>query len=109
MLLIVLLLAAMPLETWGFRTARMEGAAGDMKRAAAAVQATANGIASSGRLRDVAVLRSQADALHQKVVSASLAAGNLDQIEGGVEGLRQVSTGGAVAPSAPETPVLQRP
>lgn len=81
MLLLLVLLATAPPELWSLRVARMEGAAVNVKEAAAAARATASGIASSGRLRDVAVLHSQANALHQRVVSASLAAKLLDEPE----------------------------
>lgn len=111
-LLFVLLLAAGPLVNWNYRTARMEGAAGDLKSAAAALRQTAEGIASAGRLKDVAVLRSQADALHQKVMSATLAAQVLDQFEGtaglGVEaGVEGGVEGGVEAPSTPSTPPVE--
>lgn len=109
MLVLVLLLAAAPLVTWNFRTARMEGAAGNVIEAAAALRATAEGVVAAGRVQDVAVLRSQADALHQKVVSASLAAANLDQVDGGVEALRQVSTGAVEAESDGSTPAPTEP
>lgn len=83
MLALILLLAALPADTWSLRTSRMEGAAVNVREAAEALQATAEGIASTGRVKDVAVLRSQALALHQKVASASLAATMLDQPEPG--------------------------
>ena len=109
MFLILLLLAAAPLVTWNFRTARMEGASGNVREAAANVKNTAEGIVAAGRLKDVAVLRSQADLLHQKVVSAGLAAANLDQVDGGVEALRQVSTGAVGETSPASTPAPEVP
>ena len=83
MLALILLLAALPTETWSLRTSRMEGAAVGVREAAEALRTTAQGIADLGRVKDVAVLHSQAQALHQKVASASLAASMLDQPEPG--------------------------
>lgn len=81
MLALLVLLAALPADTWSLRTSRMEGAAGNVREAAAAFRGTAEEVAAAGRVRDVAVLRSQAAALHRRVVSASLAAKMLDQPE----------------------------
>ena len=83
MLALILLLAALPADTWSLRTSRMEGAAVNVREAAEALRATADGIATLGRVKDVAVIHSQATLLHQKVVSASLAARLLDQGEPG--------------------------
>ncbi len=81
MFALILLIAALPADTWSLRTARMEGAAGNVREAAAALRETAAGIGSAGRLQDVAILHSQANRLNQRVVSASLASKMLDQPE----------------------------
>ena len=81
MYVLILLLAALPADTWNLRTARVEGAAGNTREAAALVKATAQGIADAGRVRDVALLHSQTRALNQKVTSLALAAEQLDQAE----------------------------
>lgn len=83
MFALIILLALVPAETWSMRTARMEGAAGNVREAAGALATTAEEIASGGRVRDVALLRSQASTLHQRVLSAGLAASLLDQPEPG--------------------------
>lgn len=81
MFALILLLAALPADTWSLRTARMEGAAGNIREAAQALGSTASGIAEAGRVKDVAVLHSQAELLHRRVLSATLAAKLLDQPE----------------------------
>ena len=78
---ILLLVAALPADTWSLRNARMEGAAVSAREAAAAVQATAEEIARAGRVEDVATLHSQVSDLNRKVISARLAAQLLDQPE----------------------------
>ena len=77
----LLLIAALPADTWTTRTARMEGAAISVKEAALAVQTTAQGIADSGRVKDVATLHSLASDLDRRVISARLAASVMDQTE----------------------------
>ena len=78
---LLLLLAALPADTWSMRISRMEGAAGNVREEATALRQTAEGVASAERVKDVATLRSQAASLHKRVVSASLAAKMLDQPE----------------------------
>lgn len=88
---VLLLLAALPLgeavalelpaSLWSLRTSRMEGAAVSAREAAAAARFTAESIAAAGRVQSVATLHSQAVELNRKVVSARLAAEQLDRAE----------------------------
>ena len=74
---LLILVAAAP-DVWLVRTARMEGAAVNVKEAASALRLTAEDIAAAGRVQSVARLHSQADDLNRRVVSARLAADVLD-------------------------------
>ena len=78
---LLILVAAASSQTWMVRTSRMEGAAVNVKEAAADLRATAEQVAASGRLTDVAVISSQAFELNRRVVSAGLAAKVLDEAD----------------------------
>lgn len=64
---------------WTIHTARMEGAAVNVREAADAVAAEAQRVADSGRIQAAARLASQVSDLNRRVVSASLAAEVLDE------------------------------
>ncbi len=64
---------------WLVRTARIEGAAGNVKEAASAVAETASGIAEGGRLDHLAELLGRANQLDRRIISARLAAEVLDE------------------------------
>jgi len=58
---------------------RMEGAAVSVRKAAEQLQSIAADVSRSGRIQQLARIRSATDKVHQKVVSAGLAAGVLDE------------------------------
>ncbi len=64
---------------WLVRTARMEGAAGNLEETAASVRETAAKIQASGRVSALAALHADADELNRRVISAQLAADVLDR------------------------------
>ena len=66
-------------EAWLVRTARIEGAAGNVKEWAAAVQEAAGRIQAQGRLTGMPELVSRTDELNRRVVGAALAAEVLDR------------------------------
>jgi len=66
-------------SVWMVRIARMEGASVDVEEAARAVADTAQKIAESGQVSDVALLSGRAAALNRKVISATLASSVLDE------------------------------
>lgn len=66
-------------KQWTIRTARMEGAAVNVREASDEVGATARRIAESGRLHSLSELGSDMGELNRRVVSAKLAAEVLDE------------------------------
>jgi len=64
---------------WLVRTARIEGAAGNVKEAAAAVAEVASDIAEGGRLDHLAEFLGRADQLDRRIISTRLAAEVLDE------------------------------
>lgn len=69
------------LQTWRVRVARMEGASVNVEEAASALVETSGRIASSGRIHGLSDLVSDADHLHRRVVSLTLATEVLDELE----------------------------
>ena len=66
-------------DKWNVRVLRMEGAAVSVREAAEHLQTISMDVATSGRAQQAARVRSAADTLHRKVVSAGLAANILDE------------------------------
>jgi len=64
---------------WLVRTARIEGAAGNVKEAAGAVAETATAIAEGGRLDHLAELLGRAHQLDRRIISTRLAGEVLDE------------------------------
>jgi hypothetical protein len=71
--------AEAPHPQWNTRVLRMEGAAVSVRQAAESLQSISMDIVSSGRAQQAARVRSAADSLHRKVVSAGLAAAVLEE------------------------------
>ena len=71
--------AEAPHQEWNIRVLRMEGAAVSVRQAAESLQSLSMDIVSSGRAQQAARVRSAADTLHRKVVSARLAAQVLEE------------------------------
>ena len=61
-------------KEWNVRVFRMEGAAVSVREAADTLYTISMDVGQSGRAQQAARIRSAADTLHQKVVSAGLAA-----------------------------------
>ena len=66
-------------QPWMVRTARMEGAAGNVHETAVKLRETAERVAASGRISSVAELIGDSEELNRRVQSAVLAAEVLDQ------------------------------
>ena len=68
-------------ERWLVRVARMEGASVNVEEAAGSLHQTASQIAASGRLSGLSALAADAAQLERRVISASLAANVLDDLD----------------------------
>ena len=66
-------------QPWMIRTARMEGAAGNVRETAVKLRETAERVSASGRISAVAELIGDSEELNRRVHSAVLAAEVLDQ------------------------------
>lgn len=77
----LLLLLAADDQTWLIRTSRMEGAALNVREAAAELKTVTAAVADGGRLYDVARIHHLGFELNRRVVSAGLAAQVLSEPE----------------------------
>ncbi len=71
--------AGPPADAWSVRVLRMEGAAVSVRESAESLQSTCSDVARLERIQQVARMRSAADQLHKRVVSAQLAASVLHE------------------------------
>ncbi len=77
---VVLMFLALPTQAgerqtdaWTIGVLRVEGAAANVREAAEVLQAASGDVAHSGRIQQIARMRSAANSLHKKVISARMA------------------------------------